>query len=152
MTGKCRLSTFIISHLSFSIPMSRTSVLILGAGINGAALARELALQDLEVCVVERVDVAYGATAYSSRLIHGGLRYLEYGEFDLVRESLHERGRLLKLAPQFVHPLELFIPVKRLSGGLLRSAARFLRLERFFPGPPQRGLWMVRVGLKMYDV
>ncbi|HEX5444868.1 MAG TPA: FAD-dependent oxidoreductase, partial [Pirellulales bacterium] len=63
-------------------------ILILGAGINGAALARELVVGGLPVVVVDTGDLARGATAYSSRLIHGGLRYLEYGEFDLVRESL----------------------------------------------------------------
>src|SRR5437763_2138370 len=102
---------------------SPRTVLILGAGINGAALARELALQGVGVCVVDRADIACGATAASSRLIHGGLRYLEYGEFSLVRESLEERGRLLQLAPQFVKPLRLFIPVERRAGGLLPSAA-----------------------------
>ncbi len=130
---------------------AKAPVLILGAGINGAALARELALQNIPVCVVDRADIAYGATSYSSRLIHGGLRYLEYGEFDLVRESLHERGLLLRLAPKFVHPLRLFIPVERRAGGLIRSAARFLRLDRFTKGPPHRGLWLVTMGLQFYD-
>ncbi|HEX4128410.1 MAG TPA: glycerol-3-phosphate dehydrogenase/oxidase [Pirellulales bacterium] len=127
------------------------TVLILGAGINGAALARELALQGVGVCIVDQADLSTGATAYSSRLIHGGLRYLEYGEFDLVRESLAERERLLKLAPQFVRPLRLFIPVEHRRGGLLRSAARFVKLDRWFTSPAERGLWTVRLGLAMYD-
>ena len=93
------------------------SILILGAGINGAALARQCALAGWPVCVVDVNDLARGTTAYSSRLIHGGLRYLEYGEFDLVRESLEERNRLLRLAPEFVRPLRLFIPVSNLLGG-----------------------------------
>jgi glycerol-3-phosphate dehydrogenase len=130
---------------------AKAPVLILGAGINGAALARELALQNIPVCVVDRADIAYGATSYSSRLIHGGLRYLEYGEFDLVRESLHERGLLLRLAPKLVHPLRLFIPVERRAGGLIRSAARFLHLDRLTKGPPHRGLWLVTMGLRFYD-
>ena len=73
--------------------MSRQAptVLILGAGINGCALARELLLNGVSVVLVDTADIASGATSYSSRLIHGGLRYLEYGEFDLVRESLAER-------------------------------------------------------------
>ncbi len=79
--------------------MPASPVLILGAGINGAALARELALNGVDVVVVDQRDIAAGATAYSSRLIHGGLRYLEYGDFALVRESLGERTRLLRLAP-----------------------------------------------------
>ena len=90
------------------------TVLVLGAGINGVAIARELLLNRVPVCLVDRWDIASGTTAYSSRLIHGGLRYLEYGDFSLVRESLDERERLLQLAPQFVQPLQFSF---RLSGG-----------------------------------
>jgi glycerol-3-phosphate dehydrogenase len=68
---------------------------------------------------------ASGATAYSSRLIHGGLRYLEYGEFGLVRESLAERSRLLALAPHFVQPLRLFIPVATRFGGTRGALRKF---------------------------
>ena len=128
-------------------------VLILGAGINGAALARELVLSGLPAVVVDTGDLARGATAYSSRLIHGGLRYLEYGEFDLVRESLAERTRLLQLAPQFVQPLRLFIPVRNRLGGLFASAGRFLKLRPAQSGStPFRGLWLVRAGLRLYDL
>jgi glycerol-3-phosphate dehydrogenase len=132
--------------------LSSSPVLILGAGINGAALARELVLAGMPVVVVDTGDLARGATAYSSRLIHGGLRYLEYGEFDLVRESLAERTRLLRLAPQFVRPLKLFIPVSNRWGGLWESAMRFLNLRRTADETaPHRGLWLVRAGLKLYD-
>lgn len=127
--------------------------MILGAGINGAALARELVLAGVPVVVVDRADISAGATAYSSRLIHGGLRYLEYGEFDLVRESLAERTRLLALAPQFVKPLRLFIPTGNRFGGLFESATRFLlgrTLSRRAPSSG-RGLWLVRMGLWLYD-
>lgn len=129
--------------------LSGRPVLILGAGINGAALARELLLGGVGVVVADKGDLAGGATAYSSRLIHGGLRYLEYGEFDLVRESLEERGRLLRLAPQFVHPLKLRIPVSRRLGGFMPSIRRFLGM----PARPavERGLWLVRLGLWLYD-
>jgi glycerol-3-phosphate dehydrogenase len=99
------------SHQLSPVSSSLSPILILGAGINGAALARELALHGVPVVVVDSGDLASGATSASSRLIHGGLRYLEYGEFDLVREALEERGRLLRLAPHLVKPLELFIPV-----------------------------------------
>src|SRR5262245_13093282 len=129
------------------------SVLILGAGINGAALARELALNGVGVVVVDTRDIAAGATAYSSRLIHGGLRYLEYGDFALVRESLGERTRLLRLAPEFVHPLRLYIPIQNRFGGLIQSARRFLGFkdrprESHSPfsvshSPSSRGLWTV---------
>jgi len=129
------------------------TVLILGAGINGAALARELALNGLGVVLVDTHDIASGATSYSSRLIHGGLRYLEYGDFALVRESLGERTRLLRLAPQFVRPLRLFIPVQNRFGGLMSAARRFLGLkDRPHPGRVlHRGLWTVRFGLWLYD-
>lgn len=132
-------------------------VLILGAGINGAALARELVLGGLPVVVVDTGDLARGATSYSSRLIHGGLRYLEYGEFDLVRESLSERTRLLRLAPHFVHPLKLHIPVGNRLGGLRHSLSRFLGADRHGAqaadarAAPPRGLWLVRAGLWLYD-
>lgn len=127
------------------------TVLILGAGINGAALARELLLNRVSVCLVDTADLAAGATAYSSRLIHGGLRYLEYGEFDLVRESLAERGRLLRLAPHLVHPLRLVIPVANRFGGLTQSIKRFLRIKSKPGVAASRGMWLVRTGLWMYD-
>ncbi len=129
-------------------------VVILGAGINGAALARELTLGGLSVVVVDAYDLAYGTTAYSSRLIHGGLRYLEYGEFDLVKESLAERTRLLRLAPQFVRPLKLFIPVANRFGGLLASAGRFFGFGRgraAAQAAGSRGAWLVQAGLRLYD-
>ncbi|MBC8869872.1 MAG: glycerol-3-phosphate dehydrogenase/oxidase [Planctomycetes bacterium] len=129
---------------------SSQPVIILGGGINGAALARELVLNDVPVVVVDKADIASGTTAYSSRLIHGGLRYLEYGEFSLVRESLEERRRLLGLAPQFVRPLELFIPVGRRGGGWLAAPMRFLR-GRSSAKHRERGLWLIRAGLWMYD-
>ena len=135
------------------MPVSTPHVLILGAGINGAALARELALNGLDVTVVDSRDAAAGTTAYSSRLIHGGLRYLEYGDFALVRESLAERTRLLRLAPHLVHPLRLFIPVRNRSGGLWTSARRFWRLrERPGSETVHRGLWTVGLGLWFYDL
>src|SRR5438128_6446838 len=129
------------------------SVLILGAGINGAALARELALNGVGVVIVDTRDIAAGATAYSSRLIHGGLRYLEYGDFALGRESLAERTRLLRLAPDFVRPLRLFIPVRNRFGGLRSAARRFIGLnDRTGSGTLlHRGKWTVRFGLWLYD-
>lgn len=134
-------------------------VLILGAGINGAALARELVLNRVPVWIVDTADVAGGATARASRLIHGGLRYLEYGDVRLVRESLAERSRLRHLAPQYVEPLRLFIPVSHRLTGFFQSAYRFLgasrsRWFRWLAAPfhsTSRGLWVVRMGLWMYD-
>ena len=127
-------------------------VLILGAGVNGCAAARELVQNGVSVCIVERSDIAWGATSRSSRLIHGGLRYLEYGEFRLVRESLDERSRLRRLAPQFVRPFRLHIPVAHRTGGLFRSAAHFFSGGRWGRNRhAARGLWLVRLGLWFYD-
>jgi len=128
--------------------MSQRPVLILGGGVNGAATARELAINSVPVILVDTADLAFGATAYSSRLIHGGLRYLEYGEFSLVRESLEERARLLKLAPHLVHPLRLFIPVRQRWSGITGAAAKFVGLKA---SKSDRGLFLVRTGLWMYD-
>ncbi len=109
-------------------------------------------LNGASVTLVDQHDVAYGATAYSSRLIHGGLRYLEYGEFDLVRESLGERARLLRLAPQFIHPLQLFIPTANRWGGFAAAAGKFVGLKHMAAkGKGGRGLMLVRAGLAMYD-
>lgn len=131
-----------------------SSVLILGAGINGAALARELVLNEIPVVVVDTRDIAAGTTAYSSRLIHGGLRYLEHGDFDLVRESLAERTRWLQLAPHLVRPLRLYIPVENRFGGLLSAARMFIGItgksKRDLP-PKRRGLVTIRSGLWLYD-
>jgi glycerol-3-phosphate dehydrogenase len=133
--------------MSFESP-----VLILGAGINGAALARELVLSGVSVVVVDQRDLAAGTTAYSSRLIHGGLRYLEYGDFALVRESLAERTRWLRLAPHLVRPLRLFIPVENRWGGFAAATRNFLGLRSQSRQPAKsRGLWTVRAGLWLYD-
>ena len=127
-------------------------VLVLGAGINGAALARELVLHGIPVCLVDACDIASGTTPYSSRLIHGGLRYLEYGEFDLVQESVEERTRLLHLAPHLVRPLPMFLPVTSRLGGLGQAVRRFFHLERRSANnAAARGLWLVRAGLWLYD-
>jgi len=123
---------------------------VLGGGINGAAVARELAVCGLSVWVVESQDICFGTTAYSSRLIHGGLRYLEYGDVSLVRESLAERTRLLRLAPQYVRPLELLVPVSQRLGGWRQGLCRLAGREPAHVAP--RGLWAVRAGLFAYDL
>jgi glycerol-3-phosphate dehydrogenase len=126
-------------------------VLILGAGINGCAVARELALNGTSVWIVDKADSACGATSGSSRLIHGGLRYLEYGEFDLVKESLGERTRLLHLAPQFVRPLRLWIPTTSRLGGAVGAVGRFFGWH-WWPQPKvPRGSALIRAGLALYD-
>ena len=79
---------------------------VIGGGINGAAIAREIARAGKKVLLVERNDFSSGTTSRSTRIIHGGLRYLEHGEMDLVRESLRERQRLLRERPHLVHPTQ----------------------------------------------
>jgi glycerol-3-phosphate dehydrogenase len=129
--------------------VSSAPILILGAGINGASLARELVLNGANVLVVDRADIGSGTTAYSSRLIHGGLRYLEYGDAALVRESLEERDRLLRLAPDFVRPLEFRVPTSSRLGGFVGSVRKLLTGNS--PRKPSaRGSWLVRVGLGWY--
>ncbi len=130
-------------------------VVILGAGINGAALARELVLNGLSVVVVDADDIAAGTTRWSTRLVHGGLRYLEYGELALVRESLAERNRLLRLAPHLVRPLGFVVPVRGWFGGLASAAARILGFEacaRRWTGERGRGGLTVACGLWLYDL
>lgn len=86
-------------------------VLVIGGGITGAAVARDAAMRGLRTALVERADFASGTSSRSSRLIHGGLRYLEHGQLHLVYESSRERGRLLRLAPHLVRPLPFLWPV-----------------------------------------
>ena len=86
-------------------------LIVIGGGINGAGIARDAALRGLRTCLVEQADLCNSTTRWSSRLIHGGLRYLEFGELGLVHESLQERTRLLRNAAHLVRPLQLFIPV-----------------------------------------
>jgi glycerol-3-phosphate dehydrogenase len=88
-------------------------LIVIGAGINGAGIARDAALRGLSVLLLDKGDIASGTTSWSTRLIHGGLRYLEHGEIGLVRESLRERERLLHIAPHLVRPLPLLIPIYR---------------------------------------
>src|SRR5262245_39952924 len=131
--------------------MEAKPIVILGGGINGAAAARELVLNGQSVWLVDSADLAFGATAYSSRLIHGGLRYLEFGEFALVKESLEERARLLRLAPHLVKPLRLFIPVQNEWGGFLQAGLKFFNLLPKGTKAVHRGLRVVQVGLSLYD-
>jgi glycerol-3-phosphate dehydrogenase len=87
-------------------------VLVIGGGISGAGVALDAASRGLSVALVEREDFAAGTSGRSSRLIHGGARYLRRGEVGLVYEALRERGRLLRLAPQLIRPLGFLIPIR----------------------------------------
>src|SRR5678815_1754304 len=88
-------------------------LLVAGAGIQGAAIAREAAVRGLCVLLVDKRDVAAGTSSRSSRLVHGGLRYLRHGHFALVREALAERERLLRSCPHLVRPLPMVMPFFR---------------------------------------
>ena len=88
-------------------------LLVIGGGITGAGVARDAAMRGLEVALVEKDDFASGTSSRSSRLIHGGLRYLEHRQLGMVRESVREREILLRIAPHLVHPLEFTWPVYR---------------------------------------
>jgi glycerol-3-phosphate dehydrogenase len=110
---------------------SRFDVAIIGAGINGAGIARDAAMRGLKVLLIDKGDIGGGTTSASTRLIHGGLRYLEHFEFGLVRESLSEREILLRIAPQLVKPLAITIPIYKQS---------------------KRGPLTIRVGMIAYDL
>lgn len=109
----------------------RFDLLVVGGGITGAGVAREGALRGLDVALVEARDFGWGTSSRTSRLVHGGLRYLEQGRLPLVVESLRERAILLRLAPHLVRPLRFILPVFRGD-----------RLPR----------WKVTVGLTLYDL
>jgi glycerol-3-phosphate dehydrogenase len=96
-------------------------VLVIGGGINGVAIARECAQWSKRTLLVEQNDFSSGTTSRSTRIIHGGLRYLEHGEIGLVRESLRERERLLGQFPHLVRPLQFLLALPKQSRGLLRS-------------------------------
>lgn len=97
-------------------------VLVVGGGINGVAIARQLAHERQRVFLVEQNDFGSGVTSRSTRIIHGGLRYLEQGEIGLVRESLAERERLMRDSPHLVRPLDFLLALPRKPNSLLRSS------------------------------
>jgi glycerol-3-phosphate dehydrogenase len=123
-------------------------VLVIGGGINGIGTFRDLALQRVKVLLADQYDFCSGASAASSRMIHGGLRYLENGEFRLVREALTERNRLLRIAPHQVKPLPTVIPIFKTFSGFFNAPLKFLgRLNR----PTERGAIVIKAGLLLYD-
>lgn len=124
-------------------------VLIIGGGINGIATFRDLALQGIDVVLVERDDYVSGASAASSHMIHGGIRYLENGEFRLVQESVHERNALLRLAPHYVRPLPTTIPIFSTFSSIVSAPFRFLGWKG--GAKKERGAVLIKAGLTMYD-
>src|SRR6185503_2091403 len=109
---------------------SQFHVIVIGAGINGAGIARDAAMRGVKVLLLDKGDIGGGTSSWSTRLIHGGLRYLEHGEFRLVRESLRERSFLLNICPHLVRPLPLLVPVYEKA---------------------RRGWWTIRAGMIAYD-
>ena len=116
------------SNDSFSDPNS-VDIFVIGGGINGAGLARDAAGRGLSVVLCEKDDLAQGTSSRSGKLVHGGLRYLEYYEFRLVREALIEREVLLNAAPHIIWPMRFVLP----------------------HSPTDRPAWLVRLGLFLYD-
>jgi glycerol-3-phosphate dehydrogenase len=110
-------------------PAAMFDLAIIGGGINGCGIARDAAGRGLSVVLIEQNDLASATSSWSTKLIHGGLRYLEQYEFRLVRESLQEREVLLRLAPHLIQPMEFVLP----HDGHMRPA------------------WMIRAGLFLYD-
>lgn len=124
-------------------------VVIIGAGINGIATFRDLALNGVDVVLVERDDYVAGASAASSHMVHGGIRYLENGEFRLVQESVHERNALLRLAPHYVRPLRTTIPIFSTFSSLLSAPLKFVGVKG--GAKKERGALIIKVGLTIYD-
>lgn len=124
-------------------------VLIIGGGINGIGTFRDLALQGVDVVLIERNDWSSGASAASSHMIHGGIRYLENGEFRLVKESVGERNGLLRIAPHYVKPLPTTIPIFSTFSGITTAPLRFLTHKQ--GRPKERGAALIKIGLSIYD-
>jgi glycerol-3-phosphate dehydrogenase len=110
-------------------PTEPFDLLIIGGGINGVGIARDAAGRGLRVALCEKGDLGGATSSSSSKLIHGGLRYLEHYEFRLVREALAEREVLLRIAPHIVRPMRFIMPHV----------------------PELRPAWMIRIGLFLYD-
>src|SRR5438445_12324531 len=109
--------------------MTDFDLAIVGGGINGTGIARDAVGRGLRVLLVEQSDLASGTSSASTKLIHGGLRYLEHGWLRLVREALIEREVMLRMAPHLIRPMRFVLP----------------------PEPGLRPAWMLRLGLFIYD-
>lgn len=123
-------------------------VVIIGAGINGAGLFRDLCAQGLKCLIIDKGDFGSGTSAAPSRLIHGGLKYLETGELRLVAESTYERNLLLKNAAHLVRPLPTAIPILSWTKGVTAALRTLLGSTT---APRSRGALLVKAGLALYD-
>ena len=131
-----------------SINNTDVEVLIVGAGANGAGTFRDLALNKVKVLLIDKGDYCSGASSASSHMAHGGIRYLENGEFRLVREAVQERNRMIENAPHLVRPLPTVVPMFKLFSGLLNAPLKFLNLLN---KPAERGAMVIKIGLIFYD-
>src|SRR5580693_1059528 len=109
--------------------LGQFDLIVVGGGVNGAGIARDAVGRGLTVLLCEKDDLAQGTSSRSGKLVHGGLRYLEYYEFRLVREALIEREVLLRAAPHIIWPMRFVLP----------------------HSPEQRPAWLIRLGLFLYD-
>ncbi len=123
-------------------------VLVVGGGINGAGVFRDLALNGVNTLLIDRGDFCSGTSAASSHMAHGGIRYLENGEFGLVREAVAERNRMIENAPHLVQPLPTVIPIFKIFSGLLNAPLKFVNL---LDRPSERGALVIKIGLIFYD-
>ena len=137
-----------MSAQSSQSAISHYSVLIIGAGINGCGTFRDLCLQGVDCLLIDRGDICGGASAAPSRLIHGGIKYLETNEFRLVRESAMERNRLLRNAPHYVKALEVVIPANSWFAGLRSAMLGYLGFNARIK---DRGALLIEIGLRIYD-
>src|SRR5439155_23016759 len=117
--------------MATEISNGQFDVIVIGAGINGAGIARDAAMRGLKVLLLDKGDIGGGTSSWSTRLIHGGLRYLEHGEFGLVSESLRERACLMHIAPHLVRPLRMLLPIYKNA---------------------RRGVWTIEAGMIAYDL
>ena len=136
------------SEILSSLKTKSPDVLIVGAGINGVGTFRDMALNGVDVLLIDRGDFCSGASAASSHMAHGGIRYLENGEFRLVREAVQERNRMIENAPHVVRPLPTVVPMFKLFSGLLNAPFKFLNL---LDRPAERGALVIKIGLIFYD-
>jgi len=116
-------------ELGMTQDLGHFDLIVIGGGVNGAGIARDAMGRGLSALLCEKDDLAQGTSSRSGKLVHGGLRYLEYYEFRLVREALIEREVLLRSAPHIIWPMRFVLP----------------------HSPEQRPAWMVRAGLFLYD-
>jgi glycerol-3-phosphate dehydrogenase len=131
-----------------SLSSHSPTVLIIGGGINGIGTFRDLTLQGVDTLLIDRADFCSGTSSASSRMAHGGIRYLENGEFRLVREAVQERNRMIQNAPSLVKPLPTTIPIFKTFSGMFNAPLKFLG---WLDKPSERGGLIIKVGLIFYD-